>query len=113
MDGFTIFSAIVLGLTITAFIVKSGMLFGAGIAAWLVESFLLWNQTWPTGNTFFQYAVTLFGIGMVIVMVAATLIKYVEWHGAREPKEMTNEDYQADYRQKVYKKTHKSKWYEK
>ncbi len=97
-----VFIGIVVLLTITAFALKIGMLYAASIVAWLITTFLLWNQTWPTGNTYIQTAVTLFGALMIIIMTAATIMSYLSWSRGRRKSGPTDEEEQASYKKTVY-----------
>ena len=110
MLAIAIVSFLVVSLTVLAFVIKDsngkGMLYAVGIAFWLLESFLLWNMTWPAGNTYFGYAAILVGISMVIVMSVMTLNTYLF---SRRIKSPTYEDEKASDRARVYKITHKKK----
>ena len=96
-----------LGITILAFALKNGMLYAACIIFWIVTGFILYNLTWPAGNTFYAYAAILVCLAMTIVMVAATIMRYLEWSKGRQPHVPTDEETQAAYRRQVYKATHR------
>ncbi len=102
-----IFTVIAISLTITAFVLKIGMLYAVSIAAWTIETFLLGNQIWPAGNTYIQTATLFFGTIMIIVMAAATIMYYVNWARERRIAGPSDEVLQEDYKRQVYKLTHK------
>jgi len=102
-----IFACLALGITISAFAIKSGMLKAASIIFWLVLGFLLYNMTWPTGNTFYSYAAILACLAMTIVMVAASIMHYLTWSKERRTYAPTDEEQQASYANQVRKITKK------
>ena len=105
--AFAVFSVIVLALTVLAFVVKNGMLYSTGIICWLVETFLLWNQSWSVGNTYLPLATTLFGAIMTVVMVAATIMHYLTWSRGRRSHVPSDEEQQQSYRKTIYNITKK------
>ena len=104
--GSIILVGITLGLTILAFIKQNGMLYAVNIILWLVSGFVLYNLTYPTGNTYLPYAAILVCFAMTIVMTVQTLNFYIYSRRTRTP---TDEETQASYRRQVYKLTRKKK----
>jgi hypothetical protein len=107
---FLAFVVLALGLMIAAFVTKgtsSGMLRIASVIAWIIMIPLSFNQTWPTGNTFLPQAAAYFSAAMMIIMVAATVMFYVDWYRGRQLHAMTDEEAQVSYRKQVYKITKK------
>jgi len=81
-----------------------------GMIAWLIWAFLMANQTYPEGNDYLWVAVTVFGLSMVLVMVAMWARDYF---GANiNPP--TSDEVQAAHRKKVMSLTKKreSRWWD-
>ena len=108
------FVFIALGLMITALSVKttaSGMLRIASVIAWIIMIPLSFAQSWPTSNTYLPIAVAFFCAAMMLIMVVATIMYYIDWRNTRRTHEPTDEEFQNKYRNDVYKLTKKrSRW---
>jgi len=94
-----LFTIVVLALTFIAFWRPRLLMNAIGVIAWFIWSFLMYNQTYPAGNTYLQNAVTIFGLCMVFVMIAMWLREYF---GSRT-KGPTSDDIQEEHRKKVLK----------
>ena len=104
------FVVMALGLMITALSVKttaSGMLRTASVVAWIIMIPLSFAQSWPTTNTYLPIASALFCAAMMLIMVVATIMYYVDWRNTRRTHEPTDEEYQASYVKQVRKLTKK------
>ena len=112
--AFAVFSVITLVLTIVAFVAKtsaSGMLRIASVVAWIIMIPLSFAQSWPTSNTYLPIAVAFFCASMMLIMVVATIMYYVDWRKSRQTHTPTDEEQQAAYRKQVYGITKKKdKW---
>ena len=108
--AFAVFSVITLVLTIVAFVAKtsaSGMLRIASVVAWIIMIPLSFAQSWPTSNTYLPIAVAFFCAAMMLIMVVATIMYYIDWRNTRRTHEPTDEEYQASYARQVRKLTKK------
>ncbi len=94
---------LVLGLTIAAFFIKSGMLYAACIPAWFIFTFVAFNVNWPTENPYIPTAIAVFGVAMTILMVAVTGMHYV----GNQSSEPTYDEEKAANLRKIYSLTHK------
>ena len=104
------FVFIALGLMIAALVIKttaSGMLRIASVVAWIIMIPLSFAQSWPTSNTYLPIAVAFFCAAMMLIMVVATIMYYIDWRNTRRIHEPTDEEYQASYAHQVRKLTKK------
>jgi len=86
-----------LTLTVTAFVIKSAILHFVCVIAWLVFGIVIYNNSWPVGNTFASVAFMFLALAMVIVNLVVSLNHYL---GQRtEPP--THDQIQGDYRRKI------------
>ena len=94
-----LFTIVVIAVTFIAFWRPRLLMNAVGVIVWLIWSFLIFNQTYPEGNTYLQTAVTAFGLFMVFVMIYMWIREYF---GDRI-KPPTSDDIQAEHRKKVQK----------
>ena len=92
-----LFTMVVIALTVVAFWRPRQLMNVVGVIAWLIWAFLMYNQTYPEGNTYLQTAVTIFGLSMVFVMVAMWLREYFSGRF----KALTSSEIQTEHRRKV------------
>ncbi len=98
---------LVLGLTIAAFFIKSGMLYVVCVPAWLIFTFIAFNTSWPGENTYLPTAIAIFGVAMTILMMATTVMHYV----GNQSSEPSYDEEKASNAARIYKLTHnKSPW---
>jgi len=105
-----LFTIVVIAVTVIAFWRSRMLMHAVGVIAWLIWSFLMANMTYPEGNDYLWVAVTVFGLAMVIVMIAMWLREYF---GARI-KPPTSREVQDDHKKKVQNITRKRDrpWYD-
>jgi len=105
-----LFTIVVIALTFIAFWRPRLLMNAVGVVAWLIWSFLMYNQTYPEGNTYLQTAVTIFGLTMVFVMVAMWLREYFTGRF----KQLTSSEVQAEHKKKVVALTKRRRrdWFE-
>lgn len=98
---------LVLGLTIAAYVVKSGMLYAICIPAWLFFTFYMFNINWTANNPYLPTAIAAFGVLMTIIMMATTAMHYI----GNRSSEPTYDEEKAANAAKIYRLTHKkSSW---
>jgi len=104
-----LFTIVVIALTFIAFWRPRMLMNAVGVVAWLIWSFLMYNQTYPEGNTYLQTAVTIFGLAMVLVMVAMWLREYF----SNRTIPPSSSEIQAEHRRKVIglTKRKEKKWW--
>jgi len=100
-----LFTIVVLALTIVAFWRPRMLMNAIGVIAWFIWTFLIYNQTYPEGNTYLQTAVTIFGLCMVFVMIAMWIREYFSMR-ITPP---TSPEVQAAHRKKVVRLTQRSR----
>ena len=105
-----IIAIIVLGLTLTAFILKRIELHAVSIIGWLVLTYFLVTAALGSYNTFIPTAVGLFGLSMVILHT----VMIVMIASANRTHSMTYDEEKEQNRQMIYKLTKKKdrRWYE-
>jgi len=98
-----IIALVTLVLNVTAFVLKNAILHFVSVITWLVFGVVMYNNTWPAGNTYTAIAFMLIALVMVIVNVIITLNHYL---GQRtEPP--THDQIQSEYRRKILEMTGK------
>lgn len=109
---FFTFATITIALMIVALSVKttsSGMLRIASSIAWAIMIPISFAQTWPATNTYLPAATSLFCALMMIIMIAATIMYYVDWSRGRRAYVPTDDETQVKYRKQVYGITRKKR----
>ena len=92
-----VFSAIVVALTALAFWKKEPMLYMLGVIGWLTLAFILYNQTYPAGNTYLPYAVTGFCLYVTLIMA----VQVVRTFYSTRTRPPTSRDIQDEHKKKV------------
>ena len=97
----SILAVTTLALTIMAFVFKNAILHLVCVIAWLVFGFAMYNQPWPTGNTYLGIAFMLLSLSMVIVNLIIALNHYL----GQRTVPPTHEEIQSAHRIKVLQLT--------
>ena len=84
-------------LTGFAFAFKNAILHFVCVISWLLFGFVMWNQTWPTGNTYLPIAFMLLALSMVIVNLVVALNHYL----GQRTVPPTHDEIQEKHRQRI------------